>query len=302
MVSLINSIMKTFNPQGTGVAIVTPFNTDSSVDHASLKKLTKHLIDGGVEYVVVLGTTGESVTLTAEEKKEVVKTVVETCDGKLPVVLGIGGNNTHEVEETFKKFDLNGISAILSVSPYYNKPSQEGIYRHYEVVSKCSPLPVILYNVPGRTGSNMLPETTLRIASDFNNIIAIKEASGNLEQCMRIIRNKPESFTVISGDDNLTLPMIAVGAKGVISVVANAYPRIFSDMVRAALRSDLETAKPLHYKLFEFTEYLFADGNPGGIKAALEVMDICKNQLRLPLVPVKVEVQKKIETLIKTIG
>lgn len=293
--------MKPFNATGTGVAIVTPFNSNGTVDHDSLEKLTEHLIQGGVEYLVVLGTTGESVTLTSEEKLDVVKTVTDTCKSRIPVVLGIGGNNTAEVIKGFGKFDLAPISAILSVSPYYNKPSQEGIYRHYEAVSKASPLPVILYNVPGRTGSNVLPETTLRLANAFENIVAVKEASGNLEQCMRIIKNKPESFTVISGDDNLTLPMIAAGAKGVISVVANAYPKIFSDMVRAMLKNDLQTARELHYTVFEFTELLFADGNPGGIKAALELLGICKNELRLPLVPVKQELYTKLAAAVKSI-
>lgn len=294
--------MKKFNPTGTGVAIVTPFNADGSVDHKSLSGLVEHLIKGGVEYVVVLGTTGESVTLTSEEKIEVVKTVTQTAGSRIPVVLGIGGNNTSEVVAAFKKFDLSNISAILSVSPYYNKPTQQGIYSHYEAVSKASPLPIILYNVPGRTGSNVLPETSLRLANDFDNIIAVKEASGNIEQCMKIIKDKPAGFTVISGDDNLTLPMIAAGAEGVISVVANAYPSIFSNMVRACLKNNMEEARKLHYSLFTFTEYLFADGNPGGIKAALESMGICKNVLRLPLVPVKDEINKKISDLVKSIG
>lgn len=291
--------MKNFDPTGTGVAIVTPFNKKGEVDHPSLKKLVLHLINGGVEYIVALGTTGESVTLSTEEKKEVVRTIIDTAAGKIPVVLGIGGNNTAEVVETFNKFDLAGISAILSVSPYYNKPTQNGIYKHYEFVSKASPLPIILYNVPGRTGSNMLPETTLKLANDFSNILAIKEASGSIEQVMRIYQNKPVGFSIISGDDNLTLPMIASGATGVISVVANAYPRIFSDMVRATLKNDLQKARELHYSLFDFTELLFADGNPGGIKAALAEMNICENELRLPLAPVKDDVSKKLSDIVK---
>lgn len=289
--------MKTFNTTGTGVAIVTPFDSKGNIDFPALTKLVKHLVDGKVEYVVALGTTGESVTLSAEEKKEVVKAVVAASNGAIPVVLGLGGNNTSEVLKGFEKFDLNGISAILSVSPYYNKPSQEGIYRHYKEIANTSPLPIILYNVPGRTGSNVLPETTLRLANEFKNIVAVKEASGNIEQCMRIIMRKPAHFSVISGDDNLTLPMICAGATGVISVVANAYPLIFSNMVRAALKNDLDEARKLHYSLFEITEQLFADGNPGGIKAALEMLGICKNEVRLPLAPVNDNVYRKLKEL-----
>lgn len=293
--------MKKFDPTGTGVAIITPFEKNGKIDHPALKKLVDHLVNGKIEYVVALGTTGESVTLDIEEKKEAVKTIVDTVSGRIPVVLGLGGNNTAEIVKGFSKYDLAGISAILSVSPYYNKPSQEGIYQHYKQVAEASPLPVILYNVPGRTGSNVLPETTLRLANDFKNIVAVKEASGNLEQCMRIINKKPEGFSVISGDDNLTLPMIASGATGVISVVANAFPQYFSDMVRAAIKNDLVNARNLHYKLFEITEQLFADGNPGGIKAALKILGICEENLRLPLVPVNDTVRGKLEKMIKAL-
>jgi len=284
--------------KGTGVAIVTPFQRDGKVDFNGLEKLIDHLINNKVDYLVVLGTTGESVTLTGSEKAEVVKFVVKSTNKIVPIVLGLGGNNTQEVIEGFSKYDLTGIDAILSVSPYYNKPSQEGIYQHYKKVSENSPLPIILYNVPGRTSSNVSAETTLRLANDFENIIAIKEASGNIEQCMRIINKRPKDFLVISGDDNLTLPMIASGANGVISVVANAFPADFSEMVRFGLNGDFAAARKLHYKLFEITEQLFADGNPGGVKAALKMLNICGDTLRLPLVNVNSQVESRLQQLL----
>jgi 4-hydroxy-tetrahydrodipicolinate synthase len=287
------------NLKGTGVAIITPFSKSGEVDYTALSKLLEHIISNKVEYVVVLGTTGESVTLNKQEKKEVVAHVVKTVNKRVPVVLGLGGSNTAEIIEGLQQTDLSGISAILSVSPYYNKPTQEGIYQHYKAISERSPLPIILYNVPGRTASNMTSDTTLRLAKDFKNIIAIKEASGNLEQAMRIIQNKPKDFLVISGDDNLTLPIMAAGGDGVISVLANAYPFEFSEMVRKCLANDYNAARALHYKTFEFTEQLFADGNPGGIKAALKVMGICEDVLRLPLVQVNDAVYKKIEEIVK---
>ena len=283
--------------KGTGVAIVTPFNDKGEIDFKGLGKLINHLIKGKVEYLVVLGTTGESVTLSKEEKKQVIDFVIKTANGRIPLVLGIGGNNTAEVIDAIKHASFNHISAILSVSPYYNKPSQEGIYQHYKQIATHSPVPVILYNVPGRTSSNMSAETTLRLAKDFSNIIGIKEASGNIEQAMRIIKNKPKNFLVISGDDNLTLPLIAAGADGVISVVANAFPKVFSEMVRLSLKGDFKKAQQLHYKTFEITEQLFADGNPGGIKCALEHAGICSSNLRLPLVKPNEQVQKRIKEL-----
>ncbi len=224
--------------------------------------------------------------------------VIENNPKKLPVVFGIGGNNTQNVLDTIKSTRFKGVDAILSVSPYYNKPSQEGIYQHYKMISSASPLPIILYNVPGRTNSNMSSETTLRLAHDFKNIVAIKEASGNLEQCMRIIKNKPKDFYVISGDDNLTLPMIACGADGVISVVANGFPKDFSEMVRQALAGNIAQAQKLHYKTFEITEQLFADGNPGGIKIALELLKVCQSFVRLPLVKPNTKVQKRLAELV----
>jgi len=285
--------------RGTGVAIVTPFNKDYSVDYNSLTKLVEHLIKGKVEYIVVLGTTGESVTLTKEEKEKVVQHVVNIVNKRVLVVLGLGGNNTQEILDYCKdKTHFKGIDAVLSVSPSYNKPNQRGIYEHYKAIAKICPVPVILYNVPGRTSSNITAETTLALAKDFKNIIAIKEASGNMEQCMKIIKNKPKDFLVISGDDLLTLPMIACGADGVISVVANAFPKDFSEMVRRILNGDIKEAQKLHYKLTDIIEKLFADGNPAGIKAVLEIMNICKAHLRLPLVNVNAETQKAINKLV----
>jgi len=284
---------------GTGVAIVTPFTKSGNVDFKALEKLVNYIIKGGVEYVVVLGTTGESVTLTKDEKQAVIDSVVKTVNKRVPVVLGLGGNNTQEIVNSLKKEKFNGIDAILSVSPYYNKPNQRGIYEHYKAIAKASPLPVILYNVPGRTSSNMTADTTLKLANDFKNIIAIKEASGNLEQCMKIIKYKPKDFLVISGDDILTLPIIASGGDGVISVVANAYPKDYSEMTRQALAGNIKEAQRLHYKLTDITEQLFADGNPAGIKAVLELMKICGSTLRLPLVNVNKNVQEALEKLVK---
>lgn len=273
-----------FNFTGTGVAIVTPFTNKGAVDFPALTKLVEHLIKGRVEYIVVLGTTGETATLSKEEKQQIIAHIIKINKKRIPLVLGVGGNNTAEVIETLKKDDLTGFSAILSVSPYYNKPSQEGIYQHYKAISKVSPLPIILYNVPGRTASNIAWDTTIRLAKEFKNIIAIKEASGNIEQCMKIIKHRPDNFLIISGDDNLTLPLIASGGDGVISVIANAYPKDFSDMVRSALFHDFKTAQKLHYKLMDITEQLFADGNPGGVKVALALKKITQPNVRLPLV------------------
>lgn len=292
--------MSNLNLTGTGIAIVTPFNSEKKVDYKALEKLVEFNISGGVDYIVVLGTTGESATLNKEEKKAVVKCVVDTVNGRVPVVLGHGGNNTAEIIEGYKNYDYTGISAILSVSPYYNKPNQEGIYRHYKAIAEASPLPVILYNVPGRTGSNVTAETTLRLAHDCSKIVAIKEASGSLEQCMRIIKNKPENFLVISGDDNLTLPMIASGASGVISVVGQAFPKDFTNMVREALKGNYSEARRLHYKTFEITEMLFADGNPGGIKAALKISGLIEDDLREPLYKINDALFAKLKKAIET--
>jgi 4-hydroxy-tetrahydrodipicolinate synthase len=289
------------NLKGTGVAIVTPFHKDGSVDFNALGKLVEHLISGGVDYLVVLGTTGESVTLNKNEKIAVVNHVVESVDKRVPVVLGLGGNHTQEILHSISSFDFDGIEAILSVSPYYNKPIQEGIYQHYKMIAGASPVPVILYNVPGRTGSNMTAETSLRLAQ-VPNILGIKEASGNLEQMMHIINNRPEGFLVISGDDALTLPLIASGGDGVISVVANAYPKIYSDMVNDALKGDFAAARKGHYKLLDITGMLFAEGNPGGIKAAMKVLGIMQDYMRLPLVNISQGLFEKIEKEVKKLA
>lgn len=284
--------------KGTGVAIVTPFDKKGRVDTKGLVNLVNFLVKGKVEYLVVLGTTGESATLSKEEKKLVTETVVKANKGRLPLVLGIGGNNTAGVIETIKRSNLRNFDAILSVSPYYNKPSQRGIYEHYKAIAKSTSKAIILYNVPGRTASNIAPDTTLKLAHKFPNIVAIKEASGNLEQCMTIIENRPKDFLVISGDDNLTLPLLACGADGVISVVANAFPKDFSDMVRAGLKGDFNTARKLHYKTFQITQQLFADGNPGGVKHALSLLRVCGPDVRLPLVTPNESVQKKLKELV----
>jgi 4-hydroxy-tetrahydrodipicolinate synthase len=286
--------------KGTGVAIVTPFNKDNNPDTKALGKLVDFIIKGGVEYVVVLGTTGEASTLSSEEKRLVIDTVIETVDKRVPIVLGLGGNNTQELINALQKTaDFDHIDAILSVSPYYNKPNQRGIYQHYKALAEVSPVPIILYNVPGRTSSNIAAETTLKLAEEFNNIIAIKEASGNLEQCMKIIKNKPKDFLVISGDDLLTLPMIACGADGVISVVANGFPADFSEMTRQILKGNVVEAQKLHYKLTDITEQLFADGNPAGIKAVLEMMNICSSNVRLPLVKVNKATQNALTEMVE---
>ncbi|MFM9422995.1 MAG: 4-hydroxy-tetrahydrodipicolinate synthase [Bacteroidota bacterium] len=272
--------------KGLGVAMVTPFRKDGAVDHAALKKLTQHLVDGGADYLVVQGTTGESVTLTREEKQEVLQTVLETNNDSKPIVLGLGGNNTFEICQQLSRLDTEGLTAILSVTPYYNKPSQNGLFEHYCALSEASPLPIILYNVPGRTSVNMLPDTVARIAFECKNIIGIKEASGNVEQVMNVIHNTPKEFMVISGDDALTLPLIASGADGVISVVGNAFPKEFGQMVHHALNGEMAEARSLHYKLIEIIHLLFVEGNPAGIKEVLSQLDICENYLRLPLVSV----------------
>lgn len=286
---------------GTGVALVTPFNADGSVDFKGLENLINHIINGGVDYLVSLGTTGETATLNADEKKAIWQFTAEINQGRVPLVAGIGGNNTREVCNHLKHFEHSAYDAILSVSPYYNKPAQEGIYQHYKAVAEASPLPVILYNVPGRTGSNVTAETTLRLAHDCKNIIAVKEASANFDQFNRIIKDKPEDFLFISGDDPITLPMIALGAVGVISVVGNALPAIFSTMVRMCLSGNFIEAQPLHYSMTEITSHFFAEGNPGGVKAALKLLDICGDTLRLPLVNISPETLENIRIELKNL-
>ncbi|HEY4322752.1 MAG TPA: 4-hydroxy-tetrahydrodipicolinate synthase [Mucilaginibacter sp.] len=271
---------------GTGVAIVTPFHENGQVDYEGLNKLINHLIDGGVQYLVSLGTTGESATLNNEERKEVWSFTTKAAKGRVNLVAGIGGNNTHEVVEQIKQFDTTGYDAILSASPHYNKPTQEGIYQHYKAIAENSVLPIILYNVPSRTGSNINADTVVRLAHDFKNIIGIKEASGNFDQINQIMRDKPESFLVISGDDPITLPMIALGGVGVISVVGNALPRQTSDMVRFCLSGDFKAAQKIHSSLINFTRLMFVEGSPAGVKTALKYLNICGDALRLPLVNV----------------
>ncbi|MGC9471091.1 MAG: 4-hydroxy-tetrahydrodipicolinate synthase [Bacteroidales bacterium] len=271
---------------GTGVAIVTPFRNDESVDFPSLEKLIGHLIAGGVDYLVVMGTTGESVTLNRDEKHAVLEFVKEASGGKIPIVVGIGGNNTQAVVSQIRDTDLNGVAGILSVAPYYNKPGQKGLYQHFKAIASASPVPVILYNVPGRTCSNISADTVVQLATDIRNIVAVKEASGNFSQVMEIIRKAPPGFQVISGDDGITLPMIALGGAGVISVLANALPAEWSEMVRLALQGNLEKAREIHYGLLPLIDLLFAEGNPAGIKAALACQGIISNHLRLPLTPV----------------
>lgn len=287
---------------GTGVAIVTPFRNDRSIDFPSLGKLIDHIVEGRVNYVVVLGTTGESVTLSKDEKKAVVSFVLESVNGRIPVVIGIGGNNTQDVVDAISHFDCEGVSALLSVAPYYNKPSQNGIYMHYKAIVQVSPVPVILYNVPGRTGSNIAAETTVKLARDFRNIIAVKEASGNFSQIMQILKEKPDDFLVISGDDALTLPMISLGASGAISVIANAYPKEFSDIVNHALRNNFPEAAALQYKLLGMMSALFEEGSPSGIKAVLEILKIAQNHVRLPLVPVSEKHYRKLQGLVKALA
>lgn len=271
------------NFRGTGVALITPFDSEHNVDYNALEKLVNHCLDNGVDYLVAMGTTGENATLSNAEKLEVLKFVQKVNNGRKPIVYGIGGNNTRALVETIKSTDFNGIDAILSVSPYYNKPTQEGIYQHFKTICEASPVPVILYNVPGRTSSNMSAATTLRLANDFDNVIAVKEASGDMEQVMKIINERPEGFHVISGDDNLTLPIIACGGDGVISVSGQGFPKVFTAMVNDALAGNIESARKGHYRLFEVTKMLFAEGNPGGIKAALKHQDICEEHMRQPL-------------------
>jgi 4-hydroxy-tetrahydrodipicolinate synthase len=284
--------------KGTGVAIVTPFKQSGAIDFEAYENIVNHVIQGGVEFLVVLGTTGESPTVSRPEKKALIEFTVRIVNKRVPVVVGIGGNSTPEVILAIHGTPFKGVDAILSVCPYYSKPQQEGIYQHFKSISEASPVPVILYTVPGRTGSNISAETTLRLARDCRNIIGIKEASGNFDQIFQVLKNRPKDFLVLSGDDALTLPMIASGADGVISVTANAYPREFSDMVRHAIAGNVTEAQINHYRLLDFTQTLFADGSPSGIKAALEIMGRCRNILRLPLVPVKTEVYQQLTRMI----
>jgi 4-hydroxy-tetrahydrodipicolinate synthase len=290
--------MTPINLKGMGVALITPFSEDGNVDYTALLRLTDYQIQSGTDYLVVLGTTAETPTLTEEEKHDIVQSVVDKVNGRIPLVLGAGGNNTRAVVERLKQDRFDGIDAILSVVPYYNKPSQEGIYQHYKAIAEATPLPVILYNVPGRTGVNMTADTTLRLARDFSNIVAIKEASGNIVQMDDIIKNKPENFEVISGDDGITFPLITLGAVGVISVIGNAFPKEFSRMVRLALNGDYSHALTIHHRFTELFALLSVDGNPAGVKSMLSMMGYIENKLRLPLVPTRITTYERIKNIL----
>jgi 4-hydroxy-tetrahydrodipicolinate synthase len=285
--------MKRF--RGTGVAIVTPFKNDSSIDFAALGRVINHVVKGGVNYIVGLGTTGEASTLSKDEKQAVISYILETVDNRVPVVIGFGGNNTQEIINSIRTMELEGVDGLLSVSPYYNKPTQRGIIEHFKAIASSTSLPLILYNVPTRTSSNMTSETTLALAHECDNIIGIKEASGDISQIMKIVKQKPENFLVISGDDMMTLPVIAAGGAGVISVLANAFPLHCSELVSNALKSNFKAAREIQFKVIEATELLFTEGNPAGVKAFLNVMNLCLNNLRLPLVPVSKAVYSRIQ-------
>jgi len=286
---------------GTGVALVTPFKKDFSVDTEALVRIVNFVIDGGVEYLVVLGTTGEPATLTNDEKELVIKTIVEANKGRLPLVLGVGGNNTAQVVEELKTRDFSDFSAILSVSPYYNKPTQEGIYQHFSAIAKASPVPVILYNVPGRTASNVLPSTVIRLANDFKNVIAIKEAAGDIVQAMKLIQTKPKDFLVISGDDMVTLPMVLAGGAGVISVIGEGFPKQFSEMVRLGLERRVDEAYELHYQIADSIDMIFEQGNPAGIKEVHKALGLSENTVRLPLVSVNQDLSDRITEFTRNI-
>ncbi|MCL4117705.1 UNVERIFIED_CONTAM: hypothetical protein GTU68_024795 [Idotea baltica] len=283
---------------GTGVALVTPFKEDKSVDFEALKRLVNFQVDNSIDYLVVMGTTGEPATLTNEEKQKVINTVVETNNGRLPLVIGIGGNNTQAVINEIQQTDLSVYDAILSVSPYYNKPTQEGIYQHFKAIAAISPKPLILYNVPSRTGVNMAPQTVLRLASDCANVIGVKEAAGCMDQAFRLLQNKPEDFLVISGDDMVALPMTLTGGAGVISVIGQGIPNDFSKMIKLALDGKSKEASKIHYKLMDSIDYIFEEGNPTGIKALLKKRSICESYVRLPLVEASNELKEKISTFI----
>ncbi|TNJ43102.1 4-hydroxy-tetrahydrodipicolinate synthase [Tamlana fucoidanivorans] len=284
---------------GTGVALVTPFNEDLSVNHEALTNIVNYNIENGTDYLVICGTTGESVTLTKEEKKKVIQIIVQANHGRVPLVLGIGGNNTSSIIEEIQSTDLRDIDAILSVSPYYSKPTQEGIYQHFKAIAEASPVDVILYNVPGRTSKNMEPETTLRLANDFANVIGVKEAGNNMSQYYELIKNKPEDFLIISGDDDLALGVVLAGGAGVISVIGQAFPKEFSQMIKLGLQGDAKEAFKLHFKLMDVIGYIFAENNPAGIKAVLETLGLCADRVRLPLVSASQALKENIKSFVE---
>ena len=286
---------------GTGVALVTPFKKDFSVDTEALTRIVNFQIDNGIDYLVVLGTTAENATLSQDEKELVIQTVVTANNKRLPLVLGVGGNNTHKLVEELKTRDFTDFVAVLSVSPYYNKPTQEGIYQHFKAIAEASPIPVILYNVPGRTACNMMPSTVLRLANDFKKIIGIKEAAGDMVQAMKLIQGKPEGFLVISGDDMITLPMVLSGGSGVISVIGEGFPKLFSDMVRLGLERKVDKAYKIHYKLADAIDMIFEQGNPAGIKEVHKLLGLSENTLRLPLVNVNSDLSIRLSNFIKNL-
>lgn len=294
--------MARFDLRGMGVALITPFKKDKSIDYDALAKLLEYQIKSGADYLVVLGTTAETPALSAQEKADLKRFIADRVAGRVPLVIGCGGNNTAAVVEEVKNLDTNDFGAVLSVVPYYNKPSQEGIYQHYSAIAKASPLPIILYNVPGRTGVNMSAETTLRLAADHSNIIGIKEASGNISQMDEIIKHKHPEFLVISGDDGITFPLITLGAAGVISVIGNAFPREFSKMVRLALEGEYDAARAIHHRFTDLFSLLFVDGNPAGVKCLLHAMGFIENELRLPLVPTRITTYEKIRQVLDSLN
>lgn len=283
---------------GTGIAIVTPYNQDGSVDHEALKKIVNFNVENGTNYIVISGTTGESVTITKQEKKEIIKTIKEANANRLPLVLGIGGNNTAAVIEEINATDLSDFAGILSVSPYYSKPTQEGMYQHFKAIAEACPVPIILYNVPGRTAKNMEPATVLRLANDFENIVAVKEAGNNLQQYYELLRDKPEDFSVISGDDDLALGVVLAGGAGVISVIGQAFPKEFSKMIQLGLEGNAKESFEIHFKLMEIINLIFSENNPAGIKAVLKTLDLCSDKVRLPLVEASSELTEKIESFV----
>jgi len=287
--------------QGTGVALVTPFTKDGAIDYPALAKLVEHVIENKVDFLVALGTTAETPTLSTEEKQAVLRFIIQQNNKRVPLVCGAGGNNTAAVIQQLQTWDWNGVDGLLSVVPYYNKPTQEGIYQHFKAIASATPLPIILYNVPGRTVTNMLPATTLRLAHEFKHIVAVKEASGNMAQCMELVQGAPADFAVLSGDDDLVLPQMAIGMHGVISVAANCFTKDFSQMVHLARQGQFEAAKGLHYRLLKGINLLFAEGNPAGVKCVLQEMGIVQDTLRLPLVNVSAATQTQIQDYLKSI-
>ncbi|MDL2222849.1 4-hydroxy-tetrahydrodipicolinate synthase [Bacteroidales bacterium OttesenSCG-928-M11] len=294
--------MAKINLKGMGVALITPFKANGEVDYTALSRVVDYQLQNGTDYLVVMGTTAENPTLTKSEQQEITQLVITKVNGKIPIVLGVGGNNTRAIVDRLKTEDFSGVDAILSVVPYYNKPSQEGIYQHYKCIAEATNLPIVLYNVPGRTGVNMSAETTLRLARDFENVVAVKEASGNMTQIGTIIKGKPQDFQVISGDDGITFPLITFGAVGVISVIGNAFPKEFSRMVRLALAGDYQNAMDIHYRFTELFELLFVDGNPAGVKSMLNMMGYIENELRLPLIPTRITTYEKIRAILQELN